>query len=64
MFNLKIDRSEILESPLVYSTLVRRDGSKVYEIHKNRINGKRGIVSTDELLQIKIQFEQQYKQEN
>ena len=46
MFEIKIDRNEILESPLLYSVLLRRDGSKVYEIHKNRITDDRGIVDT------------------
>lgn len=64
MFNIKIDRNEILQSPLVYSILMRRDGSKVYEIHKNRINDKKGIVSTDELLTIKVQAEAQYQIES
>lgn len=61
MFKIKIDRNEILESPLVYSVLMRRDGTKLYEIHKNRINGKQGIVTAAELLDIKIQAEVQYQ---
>ena len=61
MFKIKIDRDEILESPLVYSVLMRRDGTKVYEIHKNRINTKTGIVTAGVLLDIKIQAEAQYQ---
>ena len=56
MFKIKIDRDEILESPLVYSVLMRRDGSEVYEIHKNRINGKQGIVDYVEFNSIKSQI--------
>lgn len=61
MFKIKIDRNEVLESPLVYTVLTRRDGSKVYEIHKNRINTKTGIVTADELIDIKIQAEAQFQ---
>lgn len=61
MFKIKIDRNEILESPLVYTVLMRRDGSKVYEIHKNRINTKTGIVTADELIDIMIQAEAQFQ---
>ena len=53
MFKIKIDRDEILESPLVYSTVIRRDGSEVYE---NRINGKQGIVDYVEFNSIKSQI--------
>lgn len=61
MFKIKIDRNEVLESPLVYTVLTRRDGSKVYEIHKNRINTKTGIVTADELIDIMIQAEAQFQ---
>lgn len=56
MFKVKFKREDILESPLVYSTVIRRDGSEVYEIHKNRINGKQGIVDSVELNSIKSQI--------
>ena len=56
MFEVKFKREDILVSPLVYSTVIRRDGSEVYEIHKNRINGKRGIVDYVEFNSIKSQI--------
>lgn len=56
MFKVKFKREDILESPLVYSTVIRRDGSEVYEIHKNQINGKQGIVDSVEFNSIKSQI--------
>ena len=56
MFEVKFKREDILVSPLVYSTVIRRDGSEVYEIHKNLNNGKQGIVDYVEFNSIKSQI--------
>lgn len=56
-YETSFSNSDVLESPIVYSVLVHRDGSEVYEIHKNRINGRQGIVASVEFDYIKSQID-------
>ncbi len=46
--NLEIERDDLLTSVLVYTAIIKRNEIK-YNIHKNRLTGKLGIISGPEL---------------
>lgn len=46
--NLEIERYDLLISVLVYTAIIKRNEIK-YNIHKNRLTVKRGVVSESEL---------------
>ena len=39
---------EIFSARLIYTVLLDRDGNELYNIHKNSINGRRGVFSKTE----------------
>ena len=41
-------KSEEKFSALIYTVLLDRDGNELYNIHKNSINGRRGVFSKTE----------------
>ena len=39
---------EVFSARLIYTVLLDRDGNELYNIHKNSINGRRGVFSKTE----------------
>ena len=39
---------EVFGGSLIYTVLLDRDGNELYNIHKNSINGRRGVFSKTE----------------
>ena len=39
---------EVFSARLIYTVLLDRDGNELYNIHKNSINGRRGVFSKSE----------------
>ena len=39
---------EVFSARLIYTVLLDRDGNELYNIHKNSINGRRGVLSKTE----------------
>ena len=39
---------EVFSARLIYTVLLDRDGNELYNIHKNSINGRRGVSSKTE----------------
>lgn len=55
-------KSEENFSALIYTVLLDRDGNELYNIHKNSINGRRGVFSKTEFTNL-IQHWQEEKKD-
>lgn len=45
---LKFELDDICQADFIYTALIKHDGTKMYQIHKNRATGKTGIISEND----------------
>lgn len=52
---------EVFSARLIYTVLLDRDGDELYNIHKNSINGRRGVFSKTEFANLLQQWQEMTK---
>lgn len=52
---------EVFSARLIYTVLLDRDGNELYNIHKNSINGRRGVFSKTEFANLLQQWQEMTK---
>ena len=52
---------EVFSARLIYTVLLDRDGNELYNIHKNSINGRRGVFSKTEFDNLLQQWQEMTK---